>query len=149
MSRSQDIPLPPSTLDTRLSTLDPELVPMTPRDRITSAVEFSCPDRIPVHWAIFPGAFFRHGQKLVDFLNAQPDDFGAGKIALPSCFSPHFRVSVLCLSGVWQSGFAPFGLFSHFRDSTPLATHHPDSPRLNPNLLQRFHNLVRHTMVLM
>ena len=42
---------------------------MTPRERIVRAIEFRGPDRIPVHRAIFPGAFYRHGQKLADLLN--------------------------------------------------------------------------------
>ncbi len=47
------------------------------------AIEFGGPDRVPVHRYIFPGALRRHGRKLVDFLNHQPDDFGVGKVQMP------------------------------------------------------------------
>lgn len=56
---------------------------MTPRERVLCAISFEGPDRIPVHRYIFPGAFHRHGQKLVDFLNSLPDDFGVGPVTLP------------------------------------------------------------------
>jgi len=56
---------------------------MTPRERVTRAIEFSGPDRIPVHRYVFPGAFYRHGQKLADLLNRWPDDFGAGPVSVP------------------------------------------------------------------
>jgi len=56
---------------------------MTPRERVLRAISFEGPDRIPVHRYIFPGAFHRHGQKLVDFLNSLPDDFGVGPVTLP------------------------------------------------------------------
>ncbi len=56
---------------------------MNPRERVIRAVEFGGPDRIPIHRYIMPGAFRRHGQKLIDFLNRTPDDFGVGKLELP------------------------------------------------------------------
>jgi len=56
---------------------------MTARERVIRAIEFGGPDRVPVHRYIFPGAFYRHGQKLVDFLNQLPDDFGVGKVQMP------------------------------------------------------------------
>lgn len=56
---------------------------MTPRERVVRAIEFGGPDRVPVHRYIFPGALQRHGRKLVDFLNRQPDDFGVGKVQMP------------------------------------------------------------------
>ncbi len=56
---------------------------MTPQQRVIRAVEFGGPDRVPVHRYIFPGAFYRHGQKLVDFLNQLPDDFGVGQVQMP------------------------------------------------------------------
>lgn len=56
---------------------------MTPRERVRRAVEFQGPDRVPVHRYIFPGAYRRHGRRLVDFLDAQPDDFGVGPAAMP------------------------------------------------------------------
>jgi len=49
---------------------------MTPRERVTRAIEFSGPDKIPMQHALFPGTLRRHGQKLADFLNGIPDDFG-------------------------------------------------------------------------
>ena len=49
---------------------------MTPRERILAAIEFTGPDRCPIHHYIFPGALRRHGPKLVDLVNRYPDDFG-------------------------------------------------------------------------
>lgn len=48
---------------------------MTNRDRVIRAIEFKGPDRIPLHHYIFPGAFRRHGKRLVDLVNEVPDDF--------------------------------------------------------------------------
>ena len=48
---------------------------MTHRERVRRAVEFDGPDRAPRHHYIFPGAFRRHGQKLVDLVTEIPDDF--------------------------------------------------------------------------
>lgn len=56
---------------------------MTPRERIFAAVEFGGPDRTPFQHFLFPGAFWRHGQVLVDFLNAHPDDFGGRNFTIP------------------------------------------------------------------
>jgi len=49
---------------------------MTPRERILAAMEFTGPDRCPIHHYIFPGALWRHGQKLLDLVERYPDDFG-------------------------------------------------------------------------
>ena len=49
---------------------------MTPRERILAAIEFKGPDRCPINHYLFPGAFWRHGQKLLDLLERYPDDFG-------------------------------------------------------------------------
>jgi uroporphyrinogen decarboxylase len=49
---------------------------MTPRERIRAAIEFTGPDRCPIHHYIFPGALWRHGQKLLDLVERYPDDFG-------------------------------------------------------------------------
>lgn len=49
---------------------------MNPRDRILAAIEFSGPDRCPIHHYIFPGALRRHRQKLMDLVTRYPDDFG-------------------------------------------------------------------------
>ena len=56
---------------------------MSPRERVRRAVDFEGPDRVPVHRYFFPGALRRHGQKLVDFINGTPDDFGEGPVQLP------------------------------------------------------------------
>ncbi len=56
---------------------------MTSRERVIAAITFQGPDRIPFHHAVFPGAFWRHGQKLVDFLNSFPDDFGNHFFSVP------------------------------------------------------------------
>ncbi len=49
---------------------------MTPRQRILAAIELTGPDRCPIHHYIFPGAIWRHGQKLLDLCDKYPDDFG-------------------------------------------------------------------------
>ncbi len=48
---------------------------MTPRERILAAIEFTGPDRCPIHHYIFPGAIWRHGQRLLDLADKYPDDF--------------------------------------------------------------------------
>ncbi len=53
---------------------------MTPRERIRAAIEFTGPDRCPIHHYIFPGALWRHGQKLLDLAEKYPDDFGNAAI---------------------------------------------------------------------
>ncbi len=56
---------------------------MTSRERVIAAIEFKGPDRVPIHHFAFPGAFWRHGEKLVKLLNEQfPDDFGS-KFSIP------------------------------------------------------------------
>lgn len=54
---------------------------MTPRERILAAIEFTGPDRCPIHHYIFPGALWRHGQRLLDLVERYPDDFGNASIA--------------------------------------------------------------------
>ncbi len=54
---------------------DPMSTPMTGRERILSAIEFRGPDRCPIEHYVFPGAFRRHGRKLLDLLDRYPDDF--------------------------------------------------------------------------
>ena len=49
---------------------------MNSRERILAAIRFEGPDRAPIHHYIFPGAIWRHGQKLLDLVNKYPDDFG-------------------------------------------------------------------------
>ncbi len=49
---------------------------MTSRERILAAIEFTGPDRCPIHHYIFPGGLWRHGQKLLDLVDQYPDDFG-------------------------------------------------------------------------
>ena len=56
---------------------------MNSRERVIRAIQLTEPDRIPFEHAIFPGAFKRHGQQLVDFLNMYPDDFGSQNFSLP------------------------------------------------------------------
>lgn len=57
---------------------------MTSRERVIAAIEFKGPDRVPIHHAVFPGALWRHGEKLVKLLNEiYPDDFG-NRFAIPS-----------------------------------------------------------------
>ena len=56
---------------------------MTPRERLRRAITFGGPDRAPIHHYIFPGAFFRHGQALLEVANRYPDDFGNEHINPP------------------------------------------------------------------
>lgn len=49
---------------------------MTSRERVLRAITFTGPDRVPINHAVFPGAFERHGQALVEVLDQYPDDFG-------------------------------------------------------------------------
>jgi uroporphyrinogen decarboxylase len=49
---------------------------MNSRERILAAIRFEGPDRAPIHHYIFPGAIWRHGQKLLDLVQKYPDDFG-------------------------------------------------------------------------
>ena len=49
---------------------------MTSRERLLAAIEFSGPDRCPIHHYVFPGAIWRHQQKLLDLAEKYPDDFG-------------------------------------------------------------------------
>ena len=56
---------------------------MTSRERVIRAIEFRGPDRVPFNHSVFPGAFWRHGAKLVEFLNKYPDDFGHTRFEIP------------------------------------------------------------------
>jgi uroporphyrinogen decarboxylase len=47
---------------------------MTRRERILRAIEFRGPDRCPIHHWVFPGAIWRHGQRLLDLAARYPDD---------------------------------------------------------------------------
>ena len=53
---------------------------MTPRERILAAIEFTGPDRCPIHHYVFPGAIWRHGKALLDIAEKYPDDFGNANI---------------------------------------------------------------------
>jgi len=67
---------------------------MTPRERVTRAIEFSGPDRIPIHHYIMPGAFHRYGQKLANLLNNYPNDIGGEKFEVPpqpDCTETEYR----------------------------------------------------------
>ncbi|MBT3374906.1 MAG: hypothetical protein HN742_09060 [Lentisphaerae bacterium] len=48
---------------------------MTSRERIIAAIEFTGPDRCPIHHYTFPGAIWRHGRELLDLADRYPDDF--------------------------------------------------------------------------
>ena len=49
---------------------------MNSPDRVIRAIQFTEPDKMPFEHTIFPGAFKRHRQQLVDFLNMYPDALG-------------------------------------------------------------------------
>jgi hypothetical protein len=53
---------------------------MTARERILAAIEFTGPDRCPIHHYVFPGAVWRHGQALLDLAEKYPDDFANAAI---------------------------------------------------------------------
>ncbi len=53
---------------------------MTSRERMLAAIEFTGPDRCPIHHYVFPGAIWRHGRALLDLAERYPDDFGNGAI---------------------------------------------------------------------
>ncbi|MEA3400452.1 MAG: uroporphyrinogen decarboxylase family protein [Armatimonadota bacterium] len=53
---------------------------MTPRERLLAAIEFTGPDRCPIHHYIFPGALWRHGERLMELVERYPDDFGNANI---------------------------------------------------------------------
>jgi len=69
---------------------------MTSRERVSRAVEFAGPDRVPFHTWAFPGAWRRHGQALADLLNGFPDDFGGRSYRVPE----EARPSILAAGGV-------------------------------------------------
>jgi len=56
---------------------------MTHRERVIRAIEFSGPDKIPIWHYIMPGAYWRHGQKLVDLLNTVRNDFSGSPFEAP------------------------------------------------------------------
>jgi uroporphyrinogen decarboxylase len=56
---------------------------LTSRERVIAAIEFKSADQAPIHHMVFPGAFWRHGQKLVDLLHRYPDDFGNRHFTIP------------------------------------------------------------------
>lgn len=56
---------------------------LTSRERVTAAIEFTGPDRVPFTHVCFPGALWRHGRRVVDLMERHPDDFGHGSIAIP------------------------------------------------------------------
>jgi hypothetical protein len=49
---------------------------LTGRERVRRAITFTGPDRVPIHHAVFPGAFERHGRAPVEILDQYPDDLG-------------------------------------------------------------------------
>ena len=61
---------------------------MLPRDRVRAAVEFRGPDRVPTDHYIFPGAFWRHGQALIDLVNEHEDDSGNRAVRMNMAVAP-------------------------------------------------------------
>lgn len=49
---------------------------MNGRERVTRAIQFNNPDRVPIWHGILPASLFEHGQALMDLLTEFPDDFG-------------------------------------------------------------------------
>lgn len=56
---------------------------MTSRERVTAAIEFGGPDRVPFTHILFPGALWNHGQRLIDLMMSYPDDFGNHGFTIP------------------------------------------------------------------
>ena len=48
---------------------------MTSRERVTAALKFGNPDRIPVDLQVLPAAYLRHGSKMKELLKKHPIDF--------------------------------------------------------------------------
>lgn len=57
---------------------------MTHRERLLAAIRFKGPDRCPIEHYIFPGAIWRHGQRVLDLVKQYPDDFGNHSIEVNS-----------------------------------------------------------------
>ncbi len=49
---------------------------VTSRERVTRAVQFDGPDRLPILHGVLPGARWRHGQALEQLIDECTDDFG-------------------------------------------------------------------------
>lgn len=52
---------------------------MDSRERVTRAVEFKGPDRIPIYQCYLPRALLAHGGKLIEILSEYPHDFGSSQ----------------------------------------------------------------------
>jgi hypothetical protein len=65
---------------------------MTSRERVTRAIRFSGPDRLPILHGILPGAVDRHGKRLEALLERYPSDFaGQSGRYLATEESPHYQ----------------------------------------------------------
>ncbi len=76
-------------------------MPMTHRERIIKAITFDGPDRAPIHHYIFPGAFFNHGQALLDIANKYPDDFNNENVNPPDPESKDAITDVVEWTDAW------------------------------------------------
>ena len=74
---------------------------VTHRERLRRAITFGEPDRAPIHHYIFPGAFFRHGEALVELARRYPDDFDNEAVNPPDPQSVDAITEVV----EWQDGW--------------------------------------------
>jgi len=68
---------------------------MTSRERVIKAIEFTNPDRVPLHWWHLPGAMVKYGNKLKKLYEKYPSDFGVfrevGEFVLSSGYREGLR----------------------------------------------------------
>jgi uroporphyrinogen-III decarboxylase len=50
---------------------------MTSRERVIRAIEFKCPDRVPVMHAVLPAAWYKYGEDLAKILSRYPRDIAS------------------------------------------------------------------------
>ena len=56
---------------------------MNSTDRVTKAIEFGNPDRVPIQHFFSPESLVKHQEKLVDIFTDFPEDLGSSKFEIP------------------------------------------------------------------
>ncbi|MCX8053917.1 MAG: hypothetical protein N3B12_08920 [Armatimonadetes bacterium] len=94
---------------------------MTKRERILRCFEFRHPDRMPIEQAVYPGAFIKHGQDLVDLLSQYPNDFG------PDVFELHEQEKRDLDPNYYYSDVDPWGVTweCRYEGILGISTRHP------------------------
>ena len=111
---------------------------MLPRERVSAAIHFQPPDRIPLQIHSSPGGLFEHGQKLLELMRSTPHDFGdSASFALPEPpapedWDPDGRYHAFRTDG-WGTGweYRLFGIWGH-RIHYPLADLAALAPAITP-----------------